>query len=140
MDGDKTITASFTRIIQNYDLTVVVSGSGTTTPAAGIHSYDQDTVVNISATPASGWQFANWTGDVTDPASANTAVMVESDKTITAIFTQNLQNETVSSGNPDNMPQTEKAPQGIPWYIISAIVGGIAVIVISLVAIIRRNR
>jgi hypothetical protein len=140
MYGDKTITASFTRITQNYDLTLAVSGSGTTTPAASIHSYAQGTVVNINAAPASGWQFTNWTGDVTNPASANTTVTVESDKTITAIFTQYLQNETLSSGNPDNIPQIEEAPQGIPWYITLAIVGGIVVIVISLVVVIRRNR
>jgi hypothetical protein len=140
MYGDKAITASFTRITQNYDLTVGVNGSGTTTPATGIHSCAQGIVVNISATPASGWRFANWTGDVTDPASTTTNVTIDDDKTITAIFTQNLQNEAVSSVNPDIIPQIEKAPQGIPWYIILVIVGGIAVIVISLVVVIRTNR
>jgi uncharacterized repeat protein (TIGR02543 family) len=140
VEGDKAVTAIFTQITQNYDLTVAVSGNGTTTPAAGIHSYAQDTTVNITATPSNGWQFANWIGSVAEQGSANTTITLDGDKTITAKFTQNVQNEMVSSGNPDKISQIEKSPQGIPWYITLAIVGGIAVVVISLVAIIRRNR
>jgi hypothetical protein len=69
-----------------YNLTISVSGSGTTTPSAGGHSYPHGTVVDISATPASGWQFTNWTGNVADPESASTTVTMDADESITANF------------------------------------------------------
>ena len=44
-----------------YCLTMAVSGNGTTSPAEGVHRYGEETMVNISAAPAAGWQFVNWT-------------------------------------------------------------------------------
>ncbi len=72
-----------------YTLTIAANGSGSTDPAAGTHSYAAGTVVNISATPASGWQFVNWTGDVAMIADANTAtttITMNGNYTITANF------------------------------------------------------
>jgi len=43
-------------------------------------------VVDISATPASGYQFVDWTGDVVDPNSVSTTVTMDADKTVTANF------------------------------------------------------
>lgn len=88
LDDDKTITAIFERITQDYDLTIEISGSGTTTPSAGVHSYTRGTVVSITATPADGWQFAGWTGNVANHNSATTTVTMNRDRTVTAIFTQ----------------------------------------------------
>jgi hypothetical protein len=86
MSADKTVTANFTA--QNYDLTMAVSpsGAGTTSPGAGAHSYGVNTVVNISATPASGYAFDHWTGDVASTTSASTTVTVSAAKTVTAVF------------------------------------------------------
>ena len=44
-------------------------------------------MVDITATPAEGFQFANWTGGVADPNSATTTVTVDADKAVTANFT-----------------------------------------------------
>ena len=52
----------------------------------GDHTYAEGTVIPITATPASGWRFDNWTGDVANPNSASTTVTMDSDKTITAYF------------------------------------------------------
>ena len=38
-------------IPQNYDLTVEKDGEGTTSPSLGTHSYEEDTVVDLSAGP-----------------------------------------------------------------------------------------
>lgn len=71
-----------------YTLTMQVnpSGGGTTTPAVGTHTYDENTVVNISATPASGYSFVNWTGAVADANSQSTTVTMDANKTVTANF------------------------------------------------------
>jgi uncharacterized repeat protein (TIGR02543 family) len=44
------------------------------------------TVINISATPAEGYHFASWTGDVADSASASTVLIMNGNKTVTANF------------------------------------------------------
>jgi hypothetical protein len=89
-----TISDTVVQIIQEgavtHTLTMAVSGNGSTTPAVGDHSLLEDTEVGITATPDSGWQFVNWTGDVADPNSASTIVIIDSDRTATANFTQLL--------------------------------------------------
>ncbi len=71
-----------------YDLTVQVNpgGGGTTNPAVGVHTYAENMVVNISATPNSGYVFDSWTGDVGNPNSASTTVTMNSDKIVQANF------------------------------------------------------
>ena len=85
MDADKTVTANFTVI--TYDLTVAVSpaGGGTTDPAAGVHAYAYGTVVAVTATPATGYAFASWSGACTGAGACS--VTMDADKTVTANFT-----------------------------------------------------
>ena len=88
VEASKTVTAHFELI--PFTLTMAVTpGSGTTVPAAGPHDYAPNTVVNISATPAGGYRFVNWTstgGAVANPTSSSTTVTVEASKTVTAHF------------------------------------------------------
>lgn len=84
MDGNKMVTASFSRIV--HKLTIQVSGSGITTPEADDYNYFQGAAVDITANPDSGWRFVNWDGDVADPGSRTTAVTIDADKTVTANF------------------------------------------------------
>ena len=51
-------------VTHELSLNVNPAGSGTTTPAAGIHTYAENTEVAISATPATGFAFDHWTGNV----------------------------------------------------------------------------
>lgn len=85
------ITGNFTT---QHQLTTVVNGMGTVTPASGSF-FNADTVVNLSASPSSGWSFVNWTGPVANTASANTTVTLDAPKTVTANFT-NLRNVTIN--------------------------------------------
>jgi len=79
-----------------YTLTMIVkpSGGGTTDPAVGSYTYNAGTVVPISAIPADGYTFMNWslsyyTGDgVADPNSAITTVTMNGNKIVTANFGQ----------------------------------------------------
>ena len=59
------------------------SGGGTVTPAGG--TYDDDTELKLSATPASGYAFDYWTGDATGTSSSITMIM-DSDKSVNAHF------------------------------------------------------
>ena len=76
------------------------------TPAGSNNSYEEGTVIDITAIPDSGWQFDIWTGDVDDVGSANTTVTMDSDKTVSADFSQ------VKPG----------------WWLISGIIAGVIII------------
>lgn len=74
-------------VISEFTLAASVSGSGSISlsPAGGI--YDSATVVTVTATAASGYQFDSWSGDLsgtTNPIS----VTVNSNMSITANFTE----------------------------------------------------
>ena len=66
-------------------LTIAVNGSGTTDPAVGVHSYDSETSVTLSAQADNGYTFAGWSGDLSDMTNPVTTTM-DSDKSVTAIF------------------------------------------------------
>ena len=85
MNADKTVTANFTPI--NYTLTTAVSpaGGGTIDPAAGPHTYAYGTVVNVTATPATGYTFTSWSGACSGAGACS--VTMDADKTVTANFT-----------------------------------------------------
>ncbi|MBZ5603097.1 MAG: Ig-like domain repeat protein [Acidobacteriia bacterium] len=85
-----TYTASFST---SYLLTINVSpgGGGTATPASGSY-YTSASVVNVSATPNSGYNFSSWSGPVTNPANAATTVTMNAPTTLTANFTAGTTN------------------------------------------------
>jgi uncharacterized repeat protein (TIGR02543 family) len=88
MDADKSVTAHFTLLPVTYDLTIAVSpaGDGTTDPAVGTHTYAEDTVVDVTATPATGYEFDHWSGACTGTGACQ--VTMDADKSVTAHFTQ----------------------------------------------------
>ena len=86
--ADMTIAASFSRIM--HTLTLEVSGSGTTTPAGGVHDYAEGSIVEVKAVAEDGWYFDSWTGDVADVLSATTTVTMASDSVATAVFQRSL--------------------------------------------------
>jgi len=91
MNSNKAIAATFAR---TYSLTTAVSGSGTVSPASG--TYRSGVVVTLTATPASGWTFAGWSGDLTGTANPTTVTM-NANKSVTATFTQPNQNYTFTT-------------------------------------------
>jgi len=84
---DVTVTANFrsTTSVTQYTLTVQVEGQGSTTPSTGVHTYNAGTVVNLTATPSSGWQFDGWQGDVD---SEGDTVTMDASKSVTAVFSR----------------------------------------------------
>jgi len=87
MNGDYSITATFVAI---YDLTISSTAGGSVIlPGGGAFTYDTGTVVSLAATPATGYQFVNWTGDVGTIANVNaasTTITMNGDYSITANF------------------------------------------------------
>ena len=57
-----------------YRLAIFATAGGSvTTPGEDSFTYDAGTVVNLVATPASGYKFVKWTGDVDTIANVNAA-------------------------------------------------------------------
>ena len=77
-------------LAQQYDLTIASTAGGSVTmPGEGVFSCDMCAAVNLAATPSSGYQFVNWTGDVGTIANVNAAVTtitLNGDYSITANF------------------------------------------------------
>jgi len=87
MSGNYSITANF---VKQYDLTTSnTEGGSVTEPGGGVFPYDEGTVVNLVAAPDAGYQFANWTGDVStiaDVDDATTTITMNGDYSIVANF------------------------------------------------------
>jgi hypothetical protein len=82
MDGNKSVTAVF---LQQYTLTLTVTGSGTVTRSPDLTEYTHGTEVTLRAVPATGWTFRHWTGDLTGSANPTTLVM-NGNEVATAVF------------------------------------------------------
>jgi len=68
-------------------LTVVISGTGITTPEVGAYLYQESEVVILSATAGEESRFVNWEGNVINTKSANTTITIgTADETVIAVF------------------------------------------------------
>lgn len=85
--GGNIATVEITVTPNNYRLSVVVVGSGSVTKNPNQEYYHFGDVVELTASPDAGWQFAGWSGGVTgmdNPVS----VTINGDTNITATFTE----------------------------------------------------
>jgi PKD repeat protein len=80
-----------------YTLTTNTVGQGSITldPTGG--TYDEGTIVTPNAVPGSGWQFDNWSGDLSGTANPTTITM-NSNKTVTANFSEDVSGYCSSYG------------------------------------------
>ena len=99
MDGDKSVIAHFTQITHDLTVSVDPAGGGTTNPVAGIHTYVEDAIVDIEATPASGYQFDQWSGACSGSGACQ--VTMDADKSVIAHFTQITHTLDVVADPPD---------------------------------------
>ena len=119
MTGDITVTANFEEIPANmFVLTMDMNDTdgGVTIPSAGTHTYAADTVVTVTAVPAGGYRFVNWSGPVTDADSSTTTVTMTGNITVTANFekvdytlTIDLYREGWGTTSPGTGPHTYQA-------------------------------
>ena len=108
-------------------LTMGVSGSGNTTPAVGNSAYPANWTVNISATAASGWQFAGWTGAVGNSTDANTTVTMNWNETVTANFSLVYTYPPAPAVTPTIVPPTPTAVTGVGSVSVGSIVSSTGV-------------
>ena len=73
-----------------YNLAIVsTAGGNVTTPGEGMFTYDEGTVVNLTAEAEEGYRFVNWTGNVAtiaDVYAAATDITINSNYFVTANF------------------------------------------------------
>jgi hypothetical protein len=81
-----TILPNAPSVTHGLTMSIDPEGTGATTPTAGVHTYNENSVVNITADPSAGYAFDHWTGDVANVNSANTTVTMDTDKAVKASF------------------------------------------------------
>ena len=84
IDGDKSVTATFTQNV--YTLTVSISGSGSVS-RNNTGPYHYGDAVQLTAVPAAGWTFKQWSGDVSGSGNPQTLI-VDTTPSVTATFVQ----------------------------------------------------
>ena len=86
MSGNKNITANFTQNPPTqFTLTVNVTGSGTVTKNPNKSTYNDGEQVTLTATPAAGYSFSNWSGDLSSTTNPTT-ITINGTKNVTANF------------------------------------------------------
>jgi len=116
MNGNKVVTATFTQAPPTYTLTTSVVGSGSVTKNPSQTQYASGTVVTLTANPASGWSFKDWSGAITGSTNPATITM-NGNKAVTATFTQNpvyytLTTSVVGSGSLTKNPSQAQYASG----------------------------
>ncbi|MEW6331755.1 MAG: InlB B-repeat-containing protein [Pseudomonadota bacterium] len=110
---------SATNTTTSYSLNVSVSGSGNVTSSPGgincgttcTASYASGTSVTLTATAATGYSFAGWSGACSG-TSTTCAVAMTAGRGVTATFSQNVVNYTLTVGKSGSGSITS-APAGI---------------------------
>ena len=75
--------------VVQYELTISVTGNGTTDPAVGSYLYNEGTIVPVTAIPDSGWELDHWLLDTADAGTANPVnVTMNANHTLEAVFTE----------------------------------------------------
>ncbi len=89
MDNDKSVTATFIEVVNPvyFSLSVSTIGEGSVTLNPDGGTYIEGTIVNLTANPASGYKFDNWSDDASG-ISTTTTVTMDADKNITANFSE----------------------------------------------------
>ena len=129
-------TATYTATFQTqYQLTISASpaAGGTVTPMSG-GFYDAGSAVPIAATPASGYQFNGWTGNIASSASASTTVTMSAPETVVGNFSSlsgiTIQTSppglqfSVDSGTLQTAPETLMLSQGSHTIAVAATQAG----------------
>ena len=104
IDGNKTITATFTQ--DTYTLTINRVGNGSVTPSPNQSTYLYGDVVNLTALADPGWTFSGWSGDASGGTNP-TSITMNGNRTVTATFTQDnysLTINTVGNGSVTRSP------------------------------------
>ena len=81
--------------VVQYGLAVDTAGQGAVTPSGG--SYASGTLVQLTANPDPGWQFSQWSGDISGTANP-VEITMNSNKAISATFVESAGNSNPAGG------------------------------------------
>ncbi len=97
-----------------YTLTTNTVGQGSITldPPGG--TYNEGTVVTVTANPASGWQFDNWSGDLSGSTNPTTITM-NSAKSVTATFSETGTTQIVGNTSVFGSSTTVANRRAVPY-------------------------
>src|SRR5207249_1684039 len=107
MDANKNITATFA--INTYTLNVTTAGSGTVAKSPNQTTYNHGTVVQLTATPSTGWHFVGWSGDASGTANP-LSVTMDGNKNITATFAINTYTLSVTTAGSGTVAKSPDQP------------------------------
>jgi hypothetical protein len=111
MDEDKAVTATFSQ--DEYDVTVTITGSGTVNHTPG-NPYTYDETATLEPIPNAGWSFAGWSGPDAGDLSHNHdgawELDMDTDKAVTATFSQNEYEVTVTTSGSGAVNHTPGNP------------------------------
>ena len=91
MNSNKSVTANFNQV--NYTLSLSKSGNGSVRVNGTLQSlpwsgtFSSGSVVQLEAVPDTGWNFSNWSGDLSGSTNP-TSIAMNGNKSVTANFSQ----------------------------------------------------
>jgi hypothetical protein len=106
INGNKSVTATFS--VVEYTLSVNASTGGSVTKNPSKATYHYGEVVTLTANANSGWNFLGWSGDLTGSQNPKTITM-NGNKSVLATFGQNEYTQTTGA-NPSNGGTVTKNP------------------------------
>lgn len=75
---------------QNNGIELLIQQSpalgGRITPSPGIHHFETNSEITLTASPEPGYQFSYWLGDVDNPRESSTTVYLNGSKIVVAVF------------------------------------------------------
>lgn len=92
--GNATVRANFTSL--THTVIIDISGEGSVSKAPDLEEYPANSVVTLTAIPASGYHFVRWTGDASGTTNP-TDLLMDGEKGLRATFQKSTYTLTVNS-------------------------------------------
>lgn len=106
VDQDYSLTANFK--IKNYELTISTEGEGAVSEKIleqKSKEYEHGTVVELTATPAEGYKFVEWKGDLTSTENP-VQITIDEPKEVTAVFEKKSYELTINTSGDGAVSET----------------------------------
>lgn len=102
--------------VNTKTVTIDISGSGTTSPAEGVHVYPVGTTINLVATPSEGYTFDYWLFEngIKRYSASTTIYDLSTDKTALAVFSETPQPTAQPTSQPTSVPTAVPTIQPTP--------------------------